>query len=288
MTARNDECWCGSGIKWKKCHYPETNPKNKIKEEYRKKYGILLKDEQQIEGIRQSCKLAAQILNELCRFAKEGITTNELNTLANHLHKEAGALPAPLNYGTPPFPKSICTSINDVICHGIPDDRPLKDGDILNIDVTCILKGYFGDCSRTIAIGNISAEKQLVMDVAYESMMQAIEICKPGVEIREIGKVIDSYAKTKGCSVVYQFIGHGVGLHFHESPEVPHCLNGIKIPMVPGMTFTIEPMINAGTPDAVIDADEWTARTTDSKASAQFEHTILITETGHEVLTLCP
>lgn len=291
MISRNDNCWCQSGKKWKKCHFPDEGPtlvkqQQPLKDEYRKKYNILLKSEGQIQGIRQACHLASQILEELCKKAQAGVTTQELNQWAEQLHHAAGAIPAPLNYGEPPFPKSICTSLNDVICHGIPNNIPLKQGDILNIDVTSILNGYYGDCSKMVVIGQTTPERQLVVDVAYECLMQAINICKPGVEISDIGKVIEAYAKAHRCSVVHQFVGHGVGIHFHENPQVPHCYNGIQIPMAPGMTFTIEPMINAGVREAVIDStDEWTARTKDGRASAQFEHTLLITENGHEVLT---
>ena len=293
MIGRNDDCWCGSQKKWKKCHFPNEGPlvqraKNQqiIKEEYQKRYNIILKNEQQIQGIREACRLASHILDETCKMAIEGITTQELNDFAHRLHQEAGATPAPLYYGEPPFPKSICTSLNNVICHGIPDKNPLKNGDILNIDVTSILKGYYGDCSKMVVIGSVNAERQLVVDVSHECLMRAIAVCKPGVEIAAIGRAIDAYAQAKSCSVVHQFVGHGVGLQFHENPQVPHCLNGIKIPLAAGMTFTIEPMINAGVSDAVVDPhDQWTARTKDGKASAQFEHTILITDAGHEVLT---
>lgn len=291
MIGRNDPCWCGSGKKWKKCHYPiigEAQPQNKtsIVEEYQKKHNILIKNDRQIEGIRRSCRLAAQILDTVCLAAKEGITTIELDTLAAKLHREAGAIPAPLNYGSPPFPKNICTSLNEVICHGIPNEIPLKAGDILNIDVTCILEGYFGDCSRMVAIGEISSEKQRVIDISYESLMQSIAILKPGVYISQIGEVIESIAHAGSCSVVNQFVGHGVGVAFHEGPQVPHCRNSVHIPLVPGMTFTIEPMINAGVREAVIDpADQWTARTADGKPSAQWEHTLLITDEGYEILT---
>ncbi len=160
----------------------------------KKKHNILIKNDRQIEGIRRSCRLAAQILDTVCLAAKEGITTIELDTLAAKLHQEAGAIPAPLNYGSPPFPKNICTSLNEVICHGIPNKIPLKAGDILNIDVTCILEGYFGDCSRMVAIGEISSEKQRVIDISYESLMQSIAILKPGVYISQIGEVIESIA----------------------------------------------------------------------------------------------
>ncbi|MBS0605181.1 MAG: methionyl aminopeptidase [Verrucomicrobia bacterium] len=287
--SRNDVCWCGSGQKWKKCHYPDTgiSQQNAQKDEYLKKYGIVLKSPQQIQGIRRACKLAAAILDKTCKMAKAGVTTNQLNAFAHQLHLEAGAVPAPLGYGEPPFPKSICTSLNDVICHGIPDDLPLKEGDILNIDVTCILDGYFGDCSRMVAIGEIDEEKKRVMDVSYECLMRAIAILKPGALICEIGDVIESYAAQHHCSVVNQFVGHGTGISFHEHPQIPHHYNKLKIPLAAGMTFTIEPMINAGVRTGYIDPkDHWTARTSDKKPSAQWEHTLLITEEGHEILTL--
>lgn len=282
---RNDACWCGSGQKWKKCHFPDPGPSS-LKEQYLKKYGIILKTPKEIEGIRRACKLAAQILDRTCQMAQAGVTTNQLNAFAHQLHLDAGAIPAPLGYGSPPYPKSICTSLNDVICHGIPNDTPLKEGDILNIDVTCILNGFYGDCSRMVAIGKINPEKQRVMDVSYECLMRSIAILKPGVMINEIGDVIEAYAAAHHCSVVNQFVGHGTGVHFHEPPQVPHHLNRVQIPLAAGMTFTIEPMINAGVRSGYIDPhDQWTARTNDGKPSAQWEHTLLITEKGHEILT---
>lgn len=291
MISRNDDCWCGSGNKWKKCHFPDTGPKanTALAQQYLKKYGIILKTPEQIAGIRRACQLAASILDQTCRMAKAGVTTNELNAFAHKLHVEAGAIPAPLGYGLPPYPKSICTSLNDVICHGIPDDIPLKEGDFLNIDVSCILDGYYGDCSKMVAIGKLDEEKQRVMETAYECLMRSIAILKPGVMIYEIGNVIETYAASRKCSVVNQFVGHGVGLEFHEPPQVPHHLNNLKIPLAAGMTFTIEPMINGGVRTGHIDPhDQWTARTNDGKPSAQWEHTILITENGHEILTLLP
>ena len=288
MISRNDLCWCGSGQKWKKCHFPNLKPpsQSSLSEQYLKRYGIILKTEEQVQGIRRACQLAALILDKTCKMAKSGITTNALNAYAHQLHLEARAIPAPLGYGQPPFPKSICTSLNDVICHGIPDDVPLKEGDLLNIDVTCIFESYYGDCSRMVAIGKIDDEKQKVMDVSYECLMRAIAILKPGIMIFEIGDVIESYAAQQGCSVVNQFVGHGTGTLFHEPPQIPHHYNQIKIPLLPGMTFTIEPMINAGVRTGYIDhKDHWTARTTDGKPSAQWEHTLLITEDGHEILT---
>lgn len=289
MIGRNDFCWCKSGKKWKKCHYPdEGQPKISpdLKKTYLSKHGILIKDAEQIEGIRKACHLAAKILEETCQQAKEGVTTLELNDFASQLHKEAGAIAAPLNYGSPPFPRSICTSIDEVICHGIPEKRPLKEGEIVNIDITCIYQGYYGDCSKMVVIGKTDRERQCVVDVSYECLMRSIAVLKPGIPISKIGEIIEDYATQNGCSVVNQFVGHGVGVDFHEPPQIPHYRNRSSIPLVAGMTFTIEPMINAGVREAVIDPiDQWTARTKDLKPSAQWEHTILITETGHEILT---
>lgn len=288
MLGRNDPCWCGSGKKWKKCHHPEGPPRTAayLREEYADRYDIVLKTPEQIEGIRRAGHLAARILDATCALAKEGITTLELNDFAHQMHLDAGAIPACLGYGSPPFPKSICTSLNNVICHGIPDLIPLKQGDIVNIDITAILDGYYGDCSRMVCIGEVNPERQRVVDVAYECLMRSVAILKPGVLVSEIGKLIQEYATAHGCSVVHQFVGHGVGIDFHEDPQIPHCRNQVNIPLVPGMTFTIEPMINAGAAEAVVDnTDEWTARTIDGKASGQWEHTLLITEEGYEILT---
>lgn len=290
MNGRNDPCWCGSGKKWKKCHYPEkaaVSEEQKRAEYYLKNYQIILKTPEQIAGIRRACQLTTHILDEICKRAQVGVTTNELDAMAVQLHKEANALSAPYHYGEPPFPKSICTSLNEVICHGIPNDIPLKEGDIMNIDVSAILDGYYGDTSRMVKIGHISPERQLVYDVSRECLTRSIEILQPGVMLHEIGDAIEECAASHGCSVVNQFVGHGVGLDFHEPPQVPHHRNRIQIPLAAGMIFTIEPMINAGVREAVIDPiTQWIATTKDGKASAQWEHTLLITETGHEILTL--
>ena len=289
MISRNDPCWCGSSKKWKKCHYPEKRPMTSFEEKkayYKKKYNILLKSHEQIQGIRESCNLSKKILEALCKAAKKGVTTNQLNSLSLKLHKEAGATPATLGYGDPPFPKAVCTSLNDVICHGIPDDTPLEEGDILNIDTTAILNGYYGDCSAMVAIGEVSEEKKLVIDVSKKCLEGAIDLVKPGLEIYKLGDAIEDIAESYGCSVVYQFVGHGVGVRFHEEPQVYHHRNKSKIRLEEGMTFTIEPMINAGLKEAVIDKkDLWTARTIDGRSSAQWEHTILVTENGYEILT---
>ncbi len=286
-AGRNDSCWCGSGKKWKKCHYPQEGQKLYLTaQEYLKRYKIVIKNEREIQHIRKACLLTAGILKKTAAMAQEGITTHELNEYAHKLHLEAGAKPAPLHYGFPPYPKSICTSLNEVICHGIPDHRPLQKGDILNIDVSCNLNGYFGDCSRMVVVGETTHERKLVVDTAYECLMKGIAALKPGNLLCEIGNAIEKHAKSKNCSVVHQFVGHGVGLKFHEAPQVCHYHNNSEIPLGPGMIFTIEPMINAGVPEAIIDdKDHWTARTADGKASAQWEHTLLITETGYEILT---
>lgn len=293
MITRNDPCWCQSGKKWKNCHYPDkgtletkTASPDELRSLYFRKHHIIIKNKEQIAGIRKACQLTSEILDKTCAMAQEGITTLELNDFAHKLHLEAGAIPAPLHYGHPPFPKSICTSLNEVICHGIPDKTKLKNGDIVNIDLSAILNGYYGDCSRMVMIGEVSPERRLVVDTAYECLMQSIEPLKPGIPLSLIGNIIETHAKAKGCSVVNQFVGHGIGIEFHEGPQVAHYRNTLDLLLVPGMTFTIEPMINAGVREAVIDPlDKWTARTRDGKASGQWEHTILITETGHEILT---
>jgi methionyl aminopeptidase len=289
MISRNDLCFCGSNKKWKKCHYPQKAPIEDLSKKYLKNYGILIKTKKQIEKIRHACKIASIILDELVKKAQAGITTLELDNLSLELHKKYNAIPAPLNYGSPPFPKSICTSINEVICHGIPDNTKLKDGDILNIDVTSIVNGFFGDTSRMVEIGDVSEEKKRVCKASYEAMMESIKILKPNIKILEIGNKIEEVAKKYDCSVVYQFVGHGVGVAFHEPPQIQFNYNNNQIPLAPGMTFTIEPMINIGSSEAIIDEkDKWTAKTADNKASAQWEHTILITENGYEILTTYP
>ena len=288
MISRNDPCWCGSGLKWKKCHFPTLAQlnQNQIAELYKKKYNIFIKNESQITGIRKACRFTANILKKLCQAAKAGVTTRELDSMARAMAKEAGATSASLNYGEPPFPGAICTSLNEVICHGIPNDVKLKEGDILNIDTAFCLDGYYGDCSAMVCIGDVSDEKKHVVNVAKECMNRAIEIIKPDIKIHQIGDVIETYANSQGCSVVDVFVSHGVGLKMHEEPQIPHHFNKNSTPLAPGMIFTIEPMINLGVRDAIIDKkDGWTARTADGKPSAQWEHTILVTESGYEILT---
>lgn len=264
-------------------------PKGNQAEYYFKTYGIVLKTKEQIAGMRIACDFASSVLKALCEKAKVGVTTNALDELSMQMHKERGAIAPTIGYGHPPYPKSICTSLNEVICHGIPDDRPLQDGDILNIDVTSVINGYYGDCSAMVLIGDVSEEKKSVCRASLEALDAAIAIVKPGVLLCEIGEAIDRVAEGYGFSVVDEFVGHGIGMGFHEAPQVPHHLNNLKIPLIENMTFTIEPMINVGKRKSVIDQkDGWTARTVDGKPSAQWEHTLLVTPTGCERLTKHP
>ena len=247
---------------------------------------IIIKTPEQIEGIRKSCKLAAQVLEYIEPFVVEGVNTLHLDDLINEYIIKAGAISATIGYHG--YTKASCISINEVVCHGIPSETTiLKKGDIVNIDVTTILDGFYGDNSRMYAIGPISAEAQKLINVTKHCMELGIQQVKPNARIGDIGHVIAQYAHSKGYSVVYEFCGHGVGIHFHEDPQIEHISRkGTGAIMKPGMTFTIEPMINQGKPKVVIDRkDGWTVRTIDGKLSAQFEHTVLVTETGVEILT---
>jgi methionyl aminopeptidase len=247
---------------------------------------ILIKTPEQIEGIRKSCRLAAQTLDYIEPYIKSGTTTEYLDNLIAKFIQDNGAISATLNYNG--YPKSCCISPNQVVCHGIPSPATiLKDGDIVNIDITTILNGYFGDTSRMFKIGEISEPAQDLLDVTKHCLRLGIEQVKPGNFFGNIGFFIGRYAQAHGYSVVYEFCGHGVGVKFHEDPQIDHVArrNSGNI-MKPGMTFTIEPMINQGKAKVIIDKeDNWTARTVDNKLSAQYEHTILVTATGFEVLT---
>lgn len=249
--------------------------------------GIIIKNEKQIEGIRKSCQLAADVLDHLEQFVKIGVSTEELNKEADKYIRDYGATPAPLNYNG--FPKSICTSLNEVICHGIPrEDVVLKDGDILNIDVTTILDGFYGDTCRMFAIGDISETAKKMIAVAQDCLDIGISKVRPNNEFWMIGKAIQDYAHSRGCSVVRMFAGHGTGLKFHEEPQVSHDYDPErcdKRKMEPGMIFTIEPMICEKRPEGIILGDGWTAVTMDGGLSTQFEHTVLVVDGGVEVLT---
>ena len=249
---------------------------------------IIIKTPAQIEGIKKSSQLAALTLKYLSGFVKPGISTEELNSLGHKFIIDHKAIPAPLNYGG--FPKSICTSVNNVVCHGIPSKNEiLKDGDIVNIDVTTILNGYYGDTSATFPVGKIYPHTEKLIDVTKQALDLSISSLKPGKILNDcVGKIIEPLAQKNGFSVVRELGGHGVGVKFHEDPFVFHFdIKKDDVILKPGMIFTIEPMINASTDHRItIDRkDGWTVRTLDSSLSAQFEHTILITQTGHEILT---
>lgn len=248
--------------------------------------GIIIKTAEQIEGIRKSCRLAAETLDYAAQFVKPGISTGFIDKKIEEFIVSHGAIPATKGYNG--YPKSSCISPNNVVCHGIPSENTiLKDGDIINIDVTTILNGFYGDTSRMFTVGEISPQAERLVDATLHCLNLGIEQVKPGNYFGNIGFVINRYAMSKGYSVVYEFCGHGVGIDFHEEPQVDHAArrNTGEL-MKPGMIFTIEPMINEGKPRTNVDKhDGWTARTVDNKLSAQFEHTILVTPTGYEVLT---
>ncbi|AIE74928.1 MULTISPECIES: type I methionyl aminopeptidase [unclassified Synechocystis] len=247
---------------------------------------ITLLSRREIEKMRQAGQLAAALLDHLAPMVQPGVTTLELNDEAEKWTKAHGAISAPLGYNG--FPKSICTSINEVICHGIPHrKRVLQEGDIINVDVTPILDGYHGDCSRTFFVGTPSPVAEKLVKVTEECLRLGIEAVKPGGRIGDIGSAIQTHAEAQGFSVVRDFVGHGISKIFHTAPQIPHYGKAGKGKRLrPGMVFTIEPMINEGTWEAVLLDDGWTAITKDGKLSAQFEHTIAVTEDGVEILTL--
>lgn len=247
---------------------------------------ILIKNEEQIEGIRQSSRLAGQTLQFIKEYVKEGVSTEYLDHLIEKFIREHNAIPATLNYHG--FPKSCCISLNEVVCHGIPSkENILKNGDILNIDVTTILNGYYGDTSTMFTVGEISEKAKDLIQVTKHCLNLGIQQVKPKNKFGNIGFFIARYAQNKGYSVVYEFCGHGVGIEFHEDPQVDHIARkNSGAVMKQGMIFTIEPMINEGVAKVKIDKEDgWTARTKDLKLSAQFEHTVLVTQTGVEVLS---
>jgi len=252
---------------------------------------IFVKSEKQIDNIRKSCRLAAQTLQFIEPYLVPGAKTKDLDFLMETFIRDHKAIPAPLGYKTPnnisPYPKSTCISLNEVVCHGIPDDRSLKDGDIVGIDVTTILEGYYGDTAKTFGIGKISEDAEHLLQVTKKCLEIGIKQVKPGGNTGEIGYAISKYALLQGCSIVEQYCGHGVGFYFHELPQIQHiCKKDDGVIMYAGMIFTIEPMLNLGSPDVIIEEDSWTVRTIDNMLSAQFEHTIAVTSEGYEILTL--
>lgn len=239
------------------------------------------------DGMRAAGRLAAETLDYVTPHVKAGVTTDELNTICHNFITDRGAVPAPLNYKG--FPKSVCTSVNHVICHGIPGPKRLRDGDSLNIDVTVILDGWFGDTSRMFFIGKQKLLPQRLCQVTFEAMWKGIEAVKPGAHLGDIGAAIQDHVESNRYSVVRDFCGHGIGRVFHDEPSVMHFgKRGTGPELRPGMFFTIEPMVNAGKPAAKILADDWTAVTRDKSLSMQFEHTLAVTEEGYEVFTKSP
>jgi methionyl aminopeptidase len=248
---------------------------------------IRLYDAEAFEHMRRVSQLTAQALDLMVEHVKAGVTTNQLDQIAHEFARDHGAYPAPLFYRG--FPKSICTSVNHVICHGIPDDKPLKEGDIINIDITLILNGWHGDASRMYYVGEVNRKAQRLCEVTYESLLRAIAVVKHGARLGDIGYAIQSYVEAERFSVVREFCGHGLGQLFHDEPNVMHFgKQGTGPELRAGMIFTIEPMINAGKPPAKMLDDGWTAVTRDRSLSAQFEHTLGITETGVEIFTRSP
>lgn len=258
---------------------------------------IVIKNAEEIAAMREACRLASEVLDMLTPHVRAGVTTLEIDRLAHdYMVNVQGGVPATLNYqppGYPPYPASLCTSLNDVVCHGIPDERPLKNGDILNIDVTIIKDGFHGDNSRMYVIGEGTIAARRLCQITYEAMWKGIVKVRPGARLGDIGHAIQTFAENAGFSVVREFCGHGVGRRFHEEPQVLHYGRpGTLEELQPGMIFTIEPMINAGRREIKEDRkgnrpyDGWTIVTRDRSLSAQWEHTVLVTDTGYDVLTL--
>ena len=252
---------------------------------------VSIKSPDEIDKMRVAGKLAAEVLDYITPFVKPGITTGELDRLCHdYMVNVQHTVPAPLNYAPPgytPYPRSICTSVNHVVCHGVPSDKKLKSGDIINLDITVIKDGYHGDTSRMFCISKPSIQAKRLCEVTYQCMWRGIEAVKPGAHLGDVGYAIQYHAESHGYSVVREFCGHGIGQQFHEEPQVLHYGRpGTGLPLTPGMTFTIEPMINAGKPGIRQLNDGWTIVTKDHSLSAQWEHTVLVTETGYEVLTI--
>lgn len=284
---RNDVCWCGSGKKYKACHLQFDD---KIAGYQRKGHIVpehnIIKTPEQIQGIKDSSVINIAVLDYLEEVVKEGMTTEEINHIVYQMTVERGGIPAPLDYQG--YPKSVCTSINEVVCHGIPSkDVVLKSGDIVNIDVSTEYKGFFSDSSRMFLIGEVSEEKKKLVRVTKECVELGLQQVKPWGFLGDVAAAINEHAMENGYSVVVEIGGHGIGLEFHEEPFVSYVApKGTEMLMVPGMVFTIEPMVNMGSSDVEVDEnDGWTVYTKDRLPSAQWEITVAVTETGYEVLT---
>ena len=301
----NDPCWCGSGRKFKRCHKEASDsvrpgrvgPRRPVPEHIpRPPYAETgeppardepdVKSPDVVERMRRAGRLAARVLQQVGAAVAPDVTTDELDELAHTLIVEAGAYPSPLNYNG--FPKSLCTSVNEVICHGIPDDRALRDGDIVNLDVTVYLDGVHGDTNATFLVGRVDDDSRRLVEVTRQCLDRGIAAVRPGRPISDIGRAIESHAAANGYGVVRAFVGHGIGEQFHTDLHVPHYYEpAMSTEMVPGMTFTIEPMITMGDWRHVLWDDDWTAVTRDLRRTAQFEHMLVVTDDGAEVLTTC-
>lgn len=284
---RNDPCWCGSGKKYKACHaaFDEKLAQHKALGHLVPKHN-LIKTPAQLDGIRKAGKLNTEILDMVAANIKAGMSTDDINTLVHNYTIEHGGTPAPLGYQG--FPKSVCTSVNDAICHGIPDaNQILQDGDIINVDVTTIVDGYYADASRMFCIGEVSEEARKLVEVTKESVDLALKEVKPWGFLGDIGAVISEHVYKHGYTVLRDIGGHGVGNDFHEDPYVCHIgKRRTGMLLVPGMVFTIEPMVNAGEEDFFVDEEnDWTVYTEDGSLSAQWEYTVAVTEDGVEIIT---
>ena len=304
LPKANDPCWCGSGQKFKRCHkgaldpvrpgrlsptrvvppeigrppYAETGDPPLVDEPTVKSPDVL-------ERMRRSCQLAAEVLVRVGDAVQPGVTTDELDALAHEESVRNGAYPSPLNYNG--FPKSLCTSVNEVVCHGIPDDRALGDGDIVNLDVTVYREGVHGDTNATFFVGRVDSASRTLVDVTRDCLARAIDVVRPGVAVNEIGRAIQAHAEANGFGVVREFVGHGIGEQFHTGFQVPHYyIPALTTPLEAGMVFTIEPMITMGAWQTRVWDDGWTAVTLDGRRTAQFEHTVLVTDDGCEILTV--
>jgi methionyl aminopeptidase len=297
----NDDCWCGSGKKYKRCHRAELLrpgvvgpwrdvPPEIARPDYVETGAPVRKSEEMVKSphviarMRVACRIAREVLEEIGPAVAPGITTDELDRISHDAHIVRKVYPSPLGYKG--FPKSVCTSVNEVICHGIPDDRPLADGDIVNVDVTVYLDGVHGDTSATFLVGRVDTVSKNLVRTTSECLDLAIEVVRPGAPLHDIGRAIETHAHEEGFNVVRSFVGHGIGQVFHGPPQVPHYFEPAATTiMEPGMVFTIEPMITIGDIRPIIWDDGWTAVTADGSRSAQFEHTVLVTDTGVDVLT---
>ena len=283
---RNDPCWCGSGKKYKKCHidFDEKIEEFEVAGHIVPSHKIL-KNAEQIEKIKESAKINIAVLDYVAEHIKAGISTAEIDKWVYDITTKMGGVPAPLNFEG--FPKSVCTSINNEVCHGIPsEDVIIKDGDIINVEVSTNLNGYFSDSSRMFCIGNVSEENRRLVEETKNAVYEGLKQVKPWGFLGDMGQAVNDYVKSKGYSVVREVGGHGIGLEFHEDPWVSYISKkGTEMLMVPGMIFTIEPMVNAGKPDIFVDEDNgWTIYTEDNSMSAQWEIQILVTEDGYEII----